>query len=109
MRLVTTARTTTEPRAEETRIFSPDRIRFARANDSGSSHHGSGASSFSHGTLRVTEPLHQCSVMLAVQSTSGNSFAEPTGCRPFTRGYFRIGLAWTRGCSAFATGLSTGS
>src|SRR3954471_24055599 len=106
---VTTAFTTTSPRAEETRVKSPVLMPSFEAREGGSSTVGSGAISFSQGMFRVVDPAHQCSASDEVMSTYGKSFAVPMGCLDFTRGYFSIGLFWVDGCSRFGTGLSTGS
>ena len=109
IRRVTTALTTTSPRAEDTRVKSPDLMPSFEAREGGNSMVGSGAISFSQGMLRVVDPAHQCSARDYVMSTYVNSFDVPIGCFDFTRGYFSIGLFWVDGCRRFATGLSTGS
>src|SRR5262249_41859845 len=92
IRRVTTALTTSSPRAELTRVQSPVLIPSFWPSSTGSSIIGSGASSLSHGMLRVVDPAHQCSAIDEVIRTYGYSFAVPIGCLPFTRGYLRAGL-----------------
>src|SRR3954467_8507303 len=106
---VTTALTTTSPRAEDTRVKSPDLMPSFAAREGGSSTVGSGAISFSEGMLRVVDPAHQCSAGDDVMRTYGKSFEVPIGCFDLIRGYFSIRLFWVHGWRRFATGLSTGS
>src|ERR1051325_2923216 len=106
---VTTAFTTTSPRAEDTRVRSPLLIPSFEASEGGSSTEGSGAISFSQGMLRVVDPAHQCSAREEVMSTYGNSFEVPIGCFDLIRGYLSTGLFCADGWRRFATGLSTGS
>src|SRR3954470_17053649 len=92
MRRVTSALTVTSPRADVTRVQSPDLMPNLSASECGNSIIGSGASSLSHGMLRVVEPAHQCSASDDVINTYGKSLTVPTGCFPFTRGYLSAGL-----------------
>src|SRR5262245_18993857 len=78
-------------------------------SDGGISTTGSGTSSFSHGMLRVELPPHQCSATVDVISTYGNLSEVPIGWCDGRRGYLRVGLCFTFGCSTLSTGLSTGS
>ena len=79
MRGVTSALTSSSPRADETRTQSPDAIWSFLARVRGSSRTGSGMSSLSHGMLRVVEPAHQCSATVDVISTYGNLSTVPIG------------------------------
>ncbi len=69
MRGVTSALTSSSPRADETLTQSPDTMSSFLARVTGSSTIGSGTSSLSHGMLRVVEPQHQCSATVDVIST----------------------------------------
>ena len=69
MRGVTSALTSSSPRADETRTQSPDFTSSFSARAIGSSSIGSGMSSLSQGMFRVVEPAHQCSATVDVIST----------------------------------------
>ena len=109
MRRVTTAFTTISPRAEDTRTLSPVLMPSFCASDTGSSIIGSGTSSLSHGMLRVVEPGAPVLGDRRRHEHVGKVLALPIGWCDSTRGYLSIGLCRAFGCSAFATGLSTGS
>src|SRR5262249_27439678 len=69
MRGVTSALTSSSPRADDTLTQSPDVSPSFCASVTGSSSMGSGTSSLSHGMFRVVEPAHQCSATVDVIST----------------------------------------
>src|SRR5215211_1173041 len=97
MRGVTSALTSSSPRADDTLTQSPDSISSFFASVLGSSSTGSGMSSLSQGMLRVVEPAHQCSATVDVISTYGNLSTVPIGWCDATRGYLTIGLLFTPG------------
>src|SRR5687767_4665992 len=97
MRGVTSALTSSSPRADDTLTQSPDSISSFFARVPGNSNTGSGISSLSQGMLRVVEPAHQCSATVDVSSTYWYLSTRPIGWCDATRGYLTIGLTFTDG------------
>src|SRR6478735_5337904 len=97
MRGVTSALTSSSPRADDSFTQSPDSMSSFLARVIGSSSIGSGTSSLSHGMFRVVDPAHQCSATVDVISTYGNLSAVPIGWCDGTRGYLTVGLLLTAG------------